>query len=149
MVLEIDYLLLALDPHVLHPLLYVLAFVGAALLALLQPGRRVHHLHGWDGNATALSGQRIWGKEMLRPASGSPHRRCWQLGTASAGRWMPGAVPSPRGTTVPSLPGWPTVANPGTPAPRAKGALTSGSALVSSETSQDLPTATAAMQRGS
>lgn len=100
MVLEIDYLLLALDPHVLHPLLYVLAFVGAALLALLQPGCRVHHLHGWDGNATALSGQRIWGKEMLRPTSGSPHRRRWQLGIASAGRWMRGAVPSPRGTTV-------------------------------------------------
>lgn len=59
--LEIGYLLLSLDPHVLHPLLYVLAFVGAALLALLQPGRRVHHLHGRDGNATALSGQRISG----------------------------------------------------------------------------------------
>lgn len=54
--LEMGYLLLALDPHVLHALLYVLAFVGAALLALLQPGRRVHHLHGRDGNATALSG---------------------------------------------------------------------------------------------
>lgn len=59
--LEIGYLLLSLDPHVLHPLLYVLAFVGAALLALLQPGRRVHHLHGRDGNAPALSGQRISG----------------------------------------------------------------------------------------
>lgn len=101
--LEIVYLLLALDPHVLHPLLYVLAFVRAALLALLQPGRRVHHLHGWDGNTTALSGQRIWGRG-LKPADESPHRHRWQLGTASAGRRMPGAVLSPCGTVVPSLP---------------------------------------------
>ena len=108
--LEIGYLLLALDPHVLHPLLYVLALVGAALLALLQPGRRVHHLHGRDGNATALSGQRIWGRG-LKPAGGSPHRHRWQLGTARAGHRVPGAVPSPCGTTVPSLPGQPTVAN--------------------------------------
>lgn len=55
-VLGVEYLLLALDPHVLHALLDVLALVGAALLALLQPRRRIHHLHGRDGDATALPG---------------------------------------------------------------------------------------------
>lgn len=49
------YLLLGLDPHVLGPLLAMLAFVGAACLALgrLQPrGPQSHHLHGWH-TATA------------------------------------------------------------------------------------------------
>ena len=49
------YLLLGLDPHVLSPLLAVLAFVRAAWLALgcLQPrGPWSHHLHGWH-TATA------------------------------------------------------------------------------------------------
>lgn len=51
------YLLLGLDPHVLRPLLAVLAFVGAARLALdrLQPGGPwSHHLHGWHAATAAL-----------------------------------------------------------------------------------------------
>lgn len=51
------YLLLSLDPHVLCPLLAVLALVGAARLALhcLQPrGPRSHHLHGRHAATTAL-----------------------------------------------------------------------------------------------
>lgn len=49
------HLLLGLDPHVLRPLLAMLAFVRAACLALgrLQPrGPWSHHLHGWH-TATA------------------------------------------------------------------------------------------------
>lgn len=51
------HLLLGLDPHVLRPLLAVLAFVGAACWALgcLQPrGSWSHHLHGWHGATTTL-----------------------------------------------------------------------------------------------
>lgn len=150
-VLEIEYLLLALDPHVLHPLLYVLAFVRAALLALLQPGRRVHHLHGWDGNATALSGQRIWGKGVKTgrrkptPApSAAGHRQRWASGAWSCAEppWHHRAIPArtahggkPRQGRGHRL------HVPKEPSP--------GSALASSETSQHLPTATAATQTGS
>ena len=51
------YLLLGLDPHVLGPLLAMLAFVGAACLALgrLQPrGPWSHHLHGGHTATAAL-----------------------------------------------------------------------------------------------
>lgn len=51
------YLLLGLDPHVLGPLLAMLAFVGAAGLALgcLQPrGPWGHHLHGRHAAPAAL-----------------------------------------------------------------------------------------------
>lgn len=51
------YLLLGLDPHVLGPLLAMLAFVRAACLTLscLQPrGPWSHHLHGWHGATTTL-----------------------------------------------------------------------------------------------
>lgn len=62
-----EYLLLALDPHVLHALLDVLALVRAALLALLQPRRRVHHLHGRDGHAAAaLPGHEIRGGKRVK-----------------------------------------------------------------------------------
>lgn len=53
----LTYLLLGLDPHVLSPLLAVLAFVRAAGLALgrLQPRSPwSHHLHGWHTASAAL-----------------------------------------------------------------------------------------------